>query len=604
MNQKLKPSEEKIWHKHYAPCATALLQENMPEQTLWKFISTAIRADHDQHDAMVYFGRHIKRSTVLAQVEKWARVLRGMGLSEGDQLLLFSPATPESYYVLFAADSIGVTTIMPNMSSSSEALKKYYAQAKAAFVFDGMEDRLSKILEDPQFEYVVLMDVTRSMRAPLKQLLGLANWVKTRKVRNRHTKYMTMSQAITRFGNYDGPIEVPFQKDRIAMVFSSGGTTKAGEAKLICMTDKAMIEMFRGAEILNKRINVLVPGNTSLCQLPPFVCTGLFVLVLLPLVYGMTIYMEPRLNQDTFNECIKKTRPSMTLVPGPLWVGFFREVEQLLAQGKKIDLSHFLLPIMGGEGCTPEKLEWMDRLTRKCNASIGIVPGYGMSEVFSVIAVDYRPEVIDKRNDKLAISVGYPFPGFIVGIFDKEGHELGYNQRGELWVNTPTRLAGYLENGQLVRCSEDDGWIHTGDLCEMDEDGLVYIYGRMDKSVVAPDGTPVYLFDIANRLRQDKDVKESLVTAIDSDKTHHPRVVAHLVLEEGAQMNYELLKRLDDDLAAMLPKGFEVKGYKQQKEFRMSFICKTDSSYYGSEHDGYLKPAGGKLEDISFESEK
>lgn len=596
----LTPSEEKIWQKHYAPGSTALLQENMPEQTLWRYISTAIKADNDEHDAMIYFGRHIKRSTVLEKVEKWARVMKGMGLGVGDQILLFSPAAPESYYVLFAADSIGVTTIMPNMSASSEALKKYYAQAKVAFVFDGMEDRLSKILEDPQFEYVVLMDVTRSMRAPLKQLLGLANWVKTRKVRNRHTKYMTMSQAITRFGNYDGPIEAPFQKDRIAMVFSSGGTTKAGEANLICMTDKAMIEMFRGIKILNTRAKILDPGNTSLCQLPPFVCTGLFVLVLVPLVYGMTIYMEPRLNQDTFNKCIKKIRPNMTLVPGPLWAGFFRDVEQLLAQGKTIDLSHFKLPIMGGEGCTPEKLAWMDKLARKCNAPIGIVSGYGMSEVFSVITVDYRPEVIDKLNDKLAISVGYPYPGFIVGIFDKEGHELGYNQRGELWVNTPTRLAGYLENGQLVRCSEDDGWIHTGDLCEMDEDGLVYIYGRMGKSVVAPDGTPVYLFDIANRLRQDKDVKESLVTAIDSDKTHHPRVVAHLVLEEGAQMNYELLKRLDDDLAAMLPKGFEVKGYKQQKEFKMSFICKTDSSYYGSEYDGYLKPVDGKLETVSF----
>lgn len=596
----LTPSEEKIWQKHYAPGSTALLQENMPEQTLWRYISTAIKADNDEHDAMIYFGRHIKRSTVLEKVEKWARVMKGMGLGVGDQILLFSPAAPESYYVLFAADSIGVTTIMPNMSASSEALKKYYAQAKVAFVFDGIEGLLSKILEDPQFEYVVLMDVTRSMRAPLKQLLGLANWVKTRKVRNRHTKYMTMSQAITRFSKYEGSIEAPYQKDRIAMVFSSGGTTKAGEANLICMTDKAMVEMFRGIKILNTRAKILDPGNTSLCQLPPFVCTGLFVLVLVPLVYGMTIYMEPRLNQDTFNKCIKKIRPNMTLVPGPLWAGFFRDVEQLLAQGKTIDLSHFLLPIMGGEGCTPEKLAWMDKLARKCNAPIGIVSGYGMSEVFSVITVDYRPEVIDKLNDKLAISVGYPYPGFTVGIFDKDGKELGYGQRGELWVNTPTRLAGYLENGKLVRCSEDDGWIHTGDLCEMDEDGLVYIYGRMGKSVVAPDGTPVYLFDIANRLRQDKDVKESLVTAIDSDKTHHPRVVAHLVLEEGAQMNYELLKRLDDDLAAMLPKGFEVKGYKQQKEFKMSFICKTDSSYYGSEYDGYLKPVDGKLETVSF----
>lgn len=596
----VKPSQEKVWQKYYGDGAAEILEEEMPKQTLWKFISTAIKADNNQHDAMVYFGRHIKRSTVLAKVEKWARVMKGMGLGVGDQILLFSPAAPESYYVLFAADSIGVTTIMPNMSASSEALKKYYAQAKVAFVFDGMEGLLSKILKKPQFEYVVLMDVTASMRAPLKHILGLANWVKTHEVRNRHTKYMTMRQAIARFGKYEGPTEAPFQKDRVAMVFSTGGTTKAGEAKLICMTDKAMVEMFRGMKIMNMRHRVLAPGYTSLCQLPPFVCTGLFVLVLVPLVYGMTIHMEPRLNQDTFNKCIKKIRPNMTLVPGPLWAGFFRNIEQQLAKGKKIDLSHFVLPIMGGEGCTPEKLAWMDALARKCNANTGIVSGYGMSEVFSVITVDYRPDVLDKRNDKLAISVGYPYPGFTVGIFDKDGNELGYNQRGELWVNTPTRLAGYLENGKLSHCTKEDDWIHTGDLCEMDENGLVYVYGRIGKSVKAPDDTPVYLFDIANRLRQDKDVKESLVTTIDSDKATNPRVVAHLILEEGAQMNYELLKRLDDDMATILPKGFELKGYKQQEEFKMSFICKTNSSYYGTEHDGYQKPVDGKLEAVSF----
>lgn len=409
-----------------------------------------------------------------------------------------------------------------------------------------------------------------------------------------------MRQAIARFSKYEGPIEAPYKKGRVAMVFSSGGTTKAGEAKLICMTDKAMVEMFRGMKIMNMRENILAPGNTSLCQLPPFVCTGLFVLVLVPLVYGMTIYMEPRLNQEKFNACIKKIRPNMTLVPGPLWAGFFRYVEQQLAEGKKVDLSHFVLPIMGGEGCTPEKLAWMDKVARKCNAKTGIVSGYGMSEVFSVITVDYRPEVIEKQHNKLAISVGYPYPGFTVGIFDKDGKELGYNQRGELWVNTPTRLAGYLDNGKIVPCTKADGWVHTGDLCEMDEDGLVYVYGRMGKSVIAPDGSPVYLFDIANHLRQDKDVKESLITAIDSDKIQHPRVVAHLVLEDGAQMDYKLLKRLDDSLATILPEGFEVKGYKQQQEFRMSFICKTDSSYYGTEHDGYLKPADGKLETVSF----
>ena len=71
-------------------------------------------------------------------------------------------------------------------------------------------------------------------------------------------------------------------------------------------------------------------------------------------------------------------------------------------------------------------------------------------------------------------------------------------------------------------------------------------------------------------------------------------------MENGAQMDYDLLKRLDDKMATMLPKGVEVSGYKQQEEFKMSFICKTDSYHYGTERDGYLKPSGGQLVEVVF----
>ena len=248
--KKMMPSEEKVWQKYYPPSAKELLEKKMPEQTLWQYVSEAIWEQGDKYDAFVYFGRHIKRSTFLAEVEKWARVLRGMGLGVGDQVLLFSPAVPEAFYVLFAADCIGVTTIMPNMAASPEALKKYHARAKVAFVFDGMADLLNDILAKPQFKCVVLINATRSMSVPLKITVGLVNWVKTCKVRHSRSKYLTMSQALRRFGGYAGPIEAPYEKERMAMVFSSGGTTKTGEAKLVCMTDKAMVEMFRGMDII------------------------------------------------------------------------------------------------------------------------------------------------------------------------------------------------------------------------------------------------------------------------------------------------------------------------------------------------------------------
>ena len=210
--KKMMPSEEKVWQKYYPPSAKELLEKKMPEQTLWQYVSEAIWEQGDKYDAFVYFGRHIKRSTFLAEVEKWARVLRGMGL--------------------------GV-----DMAASPEALKKYYARAKVAFVFDGMADLLNDILAKPQFKCVVLINATRSMSVPLKITVGLVNWVKTCKVRHSRSKYLTMSQALRRFGGYAGPIEAPYEKERMAMVFSSGGTTKTGEAKLVCMTDKASIRL-------------------------------------------------------------------------------------------------------------------------------------------------------------------------------------------------------------------------------------------------------------------------------------------------------------------------------------------------------------------------
>ena len=60
----LMPSEEKVWEKHYQPGATELLKEKMPEQTLWKFLSTATKADNDEHDALG-MGNHMLSSLVM-----------------------------------------------------------------------------------------------------------------------------------------------------------------------------------------------------------------------------------------------------------------------------------------------------------------------------------------------------------------------------------------------------------------------------------------------------------------------------------------------------------------------------------------------------------
>lgn len=598
----LKPSEERIWEHFYAQGTNEVLNQKMPVGSIWSaLIEPAIVKTGDKYDALVYFGNHIKRSQLIENVNRWARVLHGMGLNAGDEIIIFCPLIPEALYILFAADKSGITAIMPNLAASHEALEKSIDKAKAAFIFDDMESLLTDIVAKPQFEHVVLLSAPMSMPAPLGPVLGCLNWMKTKSVRTRSSKYHTAAQAIKLFGQYSGTIEGPYNEDHVAIVFSSGGTTKQGTAKLIGLTDKAMISMFRDALAFNLISNPFSEGKRALSLVPPFVCTGLFALVLAPLFRGMTVYIDPRLDQQHFNEDMLKFRPNITLVSGCLWAGFFADLEQREAAGKKIDLSNFELPIMGGEGCTPETLEWMDATAHRMGSPTGIVSGYGMSEAFSVITVDYRPDVVNKRDDKLAVSTGFPFPGFTVGIFDENGNELPYGERGELRCKTDTMMKGYLNNPELTNAIIGDGWIHSGDFAEMSPDGLVYIYGRMHEHLTAQNGEKVYLFDIANHLRQDKSVKDALVMLVGDYAT--PHVGGHIILEKGiSETPAQVLQRLHDDLRTWLPEGIAIDGYHlHEGTFKMSPICKIYRAYYSRITTGYCLPENGTLKPVDFE---
>lgn len=599
----MKPSQEQVWKKYYSEGFQEILDQPLPEGTIWSgLIEPALHTTGATNDAFVYFGNHISRPKLIEEVDTCARMLKGMGLKEGDEIMLFAPLMPESMYLVFAADKTGITIIMPNLSASHESLGHSMDKSRVAFVFDGMEPMLSDILARTQFEHVVLLSVTRSMAVPLSWMLGAANWLKTKKVRNRSTKYITYDNAIKRYGSYNGNIVAPRRDDHVAMIFASGGTTAKGTAKQIGVGDKAMLSMFRSALAFNLTNNPFCENTRSFSLVPPFVCTGLFALVLAPLYRGMTVYLDPRLDQKHFNEGMFKIRPQITLVSGCLWAGFFREVEKRNKAGKKVDLSYFTLPIMGGEGCIPETLTWMDELAYANGASVGIVSGYGMSETFSVMTVDHRPGVRKDHSVKRAISVGYPFPGFTVGIFDDEGNELPYGQCGELRCKTSTMMTCYLNNPELTQQVIGDGWIHSGDMAEMSPDGLVYLYGRKHEHVVSPSGERVYLFDIANTMRQDRDVRDSLVLLAGDHANQH--VVAHLILEEHAQANaLQVLQRLDEESRTYLPEGIAISGYQIHTGiFKVSFITKTDRGYYGNILTGYCLPRNGELKPVNFDN--
>lgn len=596
-----KPSVEMPWTKYYAPGYEKVLSEKLPQVTLWKFMEEKLLKDGDRNDAIRYFGNHIKRSKVVEEVHLWARVMKGMGIKAGDEVVLFGPAFPETIYVLFAANMIGAVAIMPNLFSAKELIKDSLCKARIAFVFIGMLDKLDEALADSQFEKVVLMDVTRSMGFPYKPLVGTCNWWKNYRLTRSSSKYMMTSEAIRRYGNYDGELEAAAVPGKVTMVFASSGTTMVSTAKLIGLTDEAMLNMFRDTFAFTKTDAPFCENDVAYCYLPPFAATAFFILMIAPLYYNLVVYLDPRLSLDLFTKAMFKFRPNMTLVPGRLWEDFFKRVEELIAEGKRPDLSFLHFPIMGGEGCTPESLRWMDSLLRECGSSALLFPGYGMTEVFSVASVDNK--LVQKRRtyDKKVISVGIPFPGVTVGVFDKDGKELPYGEKGELWIKSPSMASGYYGNEELTRSVFCDGWVHSNDMAEIDKDGNIYIYGRMKQHVNGPDGEPIYLFDIANEIRQDPAMKSTMACIVNGD-VKHPHVVLHLILNDDCQESeLQVLTRIENHMREWLPKGFKIDGYKFHKGMFVSRLAgKLDHMYYESQVDGYKLPVDGKLKDVSF----
>ena len=599
------PSEEMRWTQFYTKGYEEILSKDFPRETLWKFIERGILDDCDRHDAIVYFGRHIKRSLFIKQVHLWGRVMKGMGVKPGDHVLIFGPSLPEFIYILMASNMIGAVAILPNLMAPREILCDAMFESRVAFVFDGLEHMITDLLAKPRFKHVVVMTATRSMNTALKLVAAPLNWLKTSRVRHRHAKYISADMAIRRFGNYEGELEAPTVEGQSSIFFSSSGTTLNGKAKLMGMSNEAMISMFQDALAFNLSGNPFREGTVAYCPLPPFVCTGFFVLMLAPLFRGMTTYLDPRLSPEHFTKCILKFKPQITLIPGHYWVHFFRYVEHLIQAGKRPDLSFFRMPIMGGEGCTPETLRNINNLLRECGSPMGLTSGYGLSETFSVATLDYQVGVFDKDYSRSVVSVGYPFPGVRVGIFDEQGRELGYGQRVEVWIKTPAHTTGYLHNETATAEAFRGEWLRTADLGEMNEQGMLYVYGRMAYHIVAPDGRKVYLFDIANELRKDDAIKDSLVCNLSDDNTQ-PQLVAHLILnDENEETDELIIGRLDARMKRWLPEGVRVEGYRLERgSLKPNLVGKTDREYYRSIVDGYRLPVDGVLKEKSFDNNK
>ena len=498
----------------------------------------------------------------------------------------------------FAMNIIGACPYFLKIPIPLEALAEETKDSRFAIVFEDMWDDVCPEFSKSRFQKVILITAADGMPSPKRQIVSLIGKIKAiRKTAPKPVggKYLHLNQARYHAKFYGENVKVSFNPNRGAFITSSSGTTVGGIVKGTIATNESVISQLMMSEASDAPY---YPGDTCLDPYPPTASTALNLMFLFPLYKGMTVIMDPRISESDFYNQIITHSPSVVLTTGSAWELFFNRIDKELQAGKTFDFSFIKGWCIGGEGTDVKKYKKWDDIICSCGG-IGINSGYGCSELFAAASVE-KP---DARYDlsKSIMSVGIPYAGINMGVFDKDGNELCYEQRGELWVKSKSAMKGYYNKPELTARTKVDGWIHTGDLAEIDQNGFVYIYGRMQDAITLSDGQAIYLFDVANKIKEKEYIDDAIVLPV-STSGIDKQVVAHIVWADKPD-GTEKIQRINDlntMLQEYLPKELTVFGYAEHEGMLpyLPTALKKDKNKLSKQKIGYYQIVDNKLTDI------
>lgn len=586
------PSLDKPWLKYFKEDAEEIATKIPENKTVWDIIEKSLY-DYMDVPAIEYFGNSISRKELIDDVYIWAKAFKAMGIKENEIVPYYGPFLPDTCSMILALNMIGACPYFLKLAISEQALKEETQEAKVAIVFDEMWPKVSCEFSKDKFKKVIFIKSTDSMPVSKKIFLSLLNKSKTPK----GEKYISLKAAKSKAVDQRGLEKSNYVKNRSTFITSSSGTTVGGLVKGTVATNESVLSQI----YTNKAAEVIfTPREKTLNHFPPTASTSLNVLFLLPLFHGNTIVMDPRISEEDFYYQIIKLKPNVAVHTGSAWETFFNKVENKMKKGEKFDFSYAKFWIIGGEGTDIKKFKKWNEIMKQNNAPSLLYNGYGSSEVFSSATIE--TEKARQNFSKSIMSVGIPYPGMNVGIFDKDGNELPYNCRGEVRFKSNSTMKEYYGKPELTKKTIEENWVHMGDMGEIDEDGFVYIYGRLNDKIEKDNGKEIFLFDIENLIKGNEYVDDAIVLPYELD-CHKNGLVAHIVFDNNisSAAKEEILKKLNKQIEES---DFDVviDGYAEH-EIMLPYsptTLKKDKNKLSQQKEGYMQIIDGRLQEVTL----
>ncbi len=522
------------WHDSYPPGIPPKI-DYTPRRVEQLFQSAVER--YPDRVAIRYFRTSHTYQDLLDRIKQTAGALRELGIGTGDRVMLVLPNCPEFAITWFALHWLGAEAVPANPLMSAAELTGLARKCSIQAVL-GLDVRMKPVAE--MASEVPLKAVIVTSLAPH---LPLAYWLPYLLQKLVYGKPVAKKAAnqlrFEELSSIGQPIAEPQLDDPglPAVLQPTGGTT--GSPKVAVLTHEnlcanvAQLHVWSGLE----------PGcETFLSVLPFFHVYGATCAMLSPLVGGSTLILQARFHPKRTLALMDKYQPGIALLV-PFMIASLND--EMRKRGKA--LKGLRLCMSGASAMSGEVGREFEHLT-----GATIIEGFGLSEA--------SPVTHSNPSDGTARigSIGLPLPNTDVRLVDLETgtREVDPGEIGELTIKGPQVMQGYLDAPEETAVTLRDGWLHTGDLARMSEDGFFEIVDRK-KDMIISGGLNVYPSEVEEVLVSHPSVGRCAVVGVE-DRHYGEKVCAWVVPANGCSIDAEKLRAFCKE---------QMSGYKVPREF-------------------------------------
>ena len=517
-------SPDRPWLRHYE--AGVPVEVEIPELTVDGLLRRAAERFPDR-DAMIFYGARTSFRLLDQAVDRFAGYLGAIGLVPGDRVSLHLPTSPAFVIAFLGTLRAGCISVpmspllverevevlfrqtRPRLSVAMDILVPRVAGARTA-----LGDLLTPPSGGEAASGIIATGIKDSLPIPIR-------WLYPFKMRREHrwhpVAHSTSMPNFFRALRAQPPIRVESVAHPTdpAVLQPTGGTT--GTPKAATLTHRNLVANAVQCTSTLVKDDDGQPASI-MCALPYFHIYGLTVALDFALQLGFTQILLPRFVVPETLEAIRRHRPR--LFPGAPY--FYASLLNDPHLGR-YDLSSIEACISGSA-----PLPWAVQEGFEALSHGSVSEGYGLTEAAPVTHVnpvhgEHRPG-----------TVGLPLPSTDAQVRDVEtGRQtLLPGEIGELWVSGPQVMAGYWERPAETAAVLRDGWLRTGDLASMDQDGYFRIVDRL-KDLIIVSGANVFPREVDEVLIGHPDVLEAATIGV-PDPVKGEVVKSYVVLREGA----------------------------------------------------------------------